>query len=87
MKYLKKFKSRIYPDYKVGDIVVIIDSYNSPHHTIKNDDRCVIISLNCSDDDNHEYVKLESLEDGSRCDYHKRRIISEDKYNAIKYNI
>ena len=93
MKYIKKFensnvvKKRIYPDYNVGDIVVVIDSYNSLKNNIKNDDRCVIISLDCSDDENHEYVKLESLEDGLRCDYHKRRIISEDKYNAIKYNI
>jgi len=91
MKYLKQFENifrkATYSDYKIGDIVIILDSYDTFMHTFKNGDRCIITSLDCSDDDDNEYVKLESLEDGSISDYHKRRIISEEGYFANKYNI
>ena len=92
MKYIKKFEKRIsYPDYNIGDIVIVLNAYESSKalsdHTIKNGDRCIITSLDCYDDDDNEYVKLESLEDGSTSDYHKRRIISEEGYFANKYNI
>ena len=88
MKYIKTFERyHNFPEYKVGDIVVIIDEYDIMESDMRNGDKCIITSLDCLDDENNEYIKVEDLRNGEKSDYHKRRIIPEEQYYAKKFNI
>ena len=93
MKHLKAYERKHkktyenkwfgYPDYKVGDKVVVIDSYvSTPEHPciIKDDETCTIIKVD-------EIYCFIMNKDGVIEEYHKKRIIPELEYDANKFNL
>jgi hypothetical protein len=81
-----KNNASIYLDYKIGDIVIIIDEYRAQDF-FNNGDKCIITSLDCFGDLGNMYVKLENLKNGQESEYHKSRIIPEYMAQVNKYNL
>jgi len=89
MKYIKIFEDFVdvfennkdYDKFKVGDYVIIIDSYKYDKINFNLGDKCKIISIGP-----YPYIIIEN-EKGIRDEYKYTRIVPETEYYVNKYNL